>query len=133
MVAPIQKGNGAPSRGVALERLRLSPIGGAFLDLAGPALTARIPEPPPSWSIRVCRTCNRRPRSGWNGWISPMCHSSENSVQCQTLSFCSFLALVLRKELEERLAGAGLKPEWRELLADLDRLQEIEASRMASA
>jgi len=62
-----------------------------------------------------------------------MCHSSENSVQCQTLSFCSFLALVLRKELEERLAGAGLKPEWRELLADLDRLHEIEASRMASA
>jgi len=23
----------------------------------------------PSWSIRVCRTCSRRPRSGWNGWI----------------------------------------------------------------
>ena len=46
MVAPIQKGNGAPSRGVALERLRLGPIGEAFLDLAGPALTVRIPEPP---------------------------------------------------------------------------------------
>ena len=39
--------------------------------------------------------------------------------------FCSFLALVLRKELEERLAAAQMKPEWRVLLADLDRLQEI--------
>jgi hypothetical protein len=43
--------------------------------------------------------------------------------------FCSFLAVVLRKELEERLAAARLKPEWRELLADLDRLQEIEAEQ----
>ena len=43
--------------------------------------------------------------------------------------FCSFLALVLRKELEDRLAAARLKPEWRELLADLDRLQEIEAEQ----
>lgn len=32
----------------------------------------------------------------------------------------------MRKELEERLAGAGLKSEWRELLGDLDRLQEVE-------
>jgi hypothetical protein len=43
--------------------------------------------------------------------------------------FCSFLALVVRKELEQRLAAARLKPEWRELLADLDRLQEIEAEQ----
>ena len=31
--------------------------------------------------------------------------------------------------LEERLAAARLKPEWRELLGDLDRLQEIEAEQ----
>jgi len=37
--------------------------------------------------------------------------------------------VVLRKELEERLAAARLKPEWRELLADLDRLQEIEVEQ----
>jgi hypothetical protein len=43
--------------------------------------------------------------------------------------FCSFLAVVLRKELDERLAAARLKPEWRELLADLDRLQEIEVEQ----
>jgi hypothetical protein len=34
-----------------------------------------------------------------------------------------------RKELEERLADARLKPEWRELLADVDRLQEIEVEQ----
>src|ERR1700759_2028506 len=43
--------------------------------------------------------------------------------------FCSFLAVVLRKELEERLAAALLKPEGRELLGDLDRLQEIEVDQ----
>jgi hypothetical protein len=43
--------------------------------------------------------------------------------------FCSFLALVLRKELQERLAAAQLKPEWRALLAYLDRLQEIEVEQ----
>src|ERR1700760_2283693 len=43
--------------------------------------------------------------------------------------FCSFLAVVLRKELEERLRSAKLRPEWRELLGDLDRLQEIEVEQ----
>src|ERR1700674_3586938 len=35
--------------------------------------------------------------------------------------FCTFLALVLRKALEDRLAAARLKPEWAALLMDLDR------------
>ena len=43
--------------------------------------------------------------------------------------FCSFLALLLRKDLEDRLTAVELKPEWRALLADLDRLQEIEAEQ----
>ena len=50
-------------------------------------------------------------------------------MQYRILSFCSFLALALRKELEERLTAARLKPEWRTLLADLDRLQEIEVAQ----
>ena len=57
----------------------------------------------------------------------PIFHQTDEAIRGHV--FCSFLALVLRKELEERLAGAGLKPEWRELLADLDRLQEIEAEQ----
>ncbi len=39
--------------------------------------------------------------------------------------FCSFLALVLRKELDERLAAAGLDPEWADIVRDLDRLEEV--------
>jgi hypothetical protein len=43
--------------------------------------------------------------------------------------FCSFLALALRKELQDRLAAAGLDPEWAEVLRDLDRLQEVEVAQ----
>lgn len=39
--------------------------------------------------------------------------------------FCSFLALVLRKELDERLAAAGAAPEWGDIRCDLDRLEEV--------
>jgi len=57
----------------------------------------------------------------------PVYHQTDEAIRGHV--FCSFLALVLRKELEERLAAAQLKPEWRELLADLDRLQEIEVEQ----
>jgi hypothetical protein len=57
----------------------------------------------------------------------PIYHQTDAAIRGHV--FCSFLALVLRKELEERLAGAGLKPEWGELLGDLDRLQEIETAQ----
>jgi Transposase DDE domain len=53
----------------------------------------------------------------------PIYHQTDAAIRGHV--FCSFLALVLRKDLEERLAAAHLKPEWSELLADLDRLQEI--------
>lgn len=53
----------------------------------------------------------------------PIYHQTDAAIRGHV--FCSFLALVLRKQLEERLAAAQLKPEWRALLADLDRLQEI--------
>jgi hypothetical protein len=61
----------------------------------------------------------------------PIDHQSDAAIRGHV--FCSFLALVLRKELENRLAAAGLQPEWAKLLADLDRLQEIEVRRTASA
>ena len=38
--------------------------------------------------------------------------------------FCSFLALVLKKELERRLQAAGIELEWGDLMRDLDRLRE---------
>ena len=38
--------------------------------------------------------------------------------------FCSFLALMLQKELADLCHGHGLVIEWADLLRDLDRLQE---------
>ncbi len=38
--------------------------------------------------------------------------------------FCSFLALVLQKELADRCRTAGVAVEWADLLRDLDRLQQ---------
>ena len=40
--------------------------------------------------------------------------------------FCSFLALVIRKELQDRLERKGWTLEWAHLIRDLDSLQEIE-------
>ena len=57
----------------------------------------------------------------------PIYHQTDAAIRGHV--FCSFLALVVRKELEERLNAARLKPEWRTLLADLDRLQEIEVEQ----
>ena len=57
----------------------------------------------------------------------PIYHQTDTAIRGHV--FCSFLALVLRKDLEERLSAARLKPEWRELLSDLDRLQEVEAEQ----
>jgi len=40
--------------------------------------------------------------------------------------FCSFLALLLRKELQDRLEAQGGKLEWAALLSDLEALQYTE-------
>ncbi len=52
----------------------------------------------------------------------PIYHSSDEAIRGHV--FCSFLALVLRKELQNRCAEAGIKPEWADVLRDLDRLQQ---------
>ena len=52
----------------------------------------------------------------------PVYHQTDEAIRGHL--FCSFLALVLRAELESRLEAAGLKPEWAELITDLDRLVE---------
>jgi hypothetical protein len=53
----------------------------------------------------------------------PIYHASDAAIRGHV--FCSFLALILRKELQARCEQAGIKPEWGDLLRDLDRLQEI--------
>ena len=42
--------------------------------------------------------------------------------------FCSFLALLLRKELDDRLARKGWKLEWADVVRDLDNLVEMEVA-----
>jgi hypothetical protein len=57
----------------------------------------------------------------------PVYHACDEAIRGHV--FCSFLALVLRKELQTRCASAGIKPEWGDVLRDLDRLQEVELAR----
>jgi len=53
----------------------------------------------------------------------PIYHSSDMAIRGHV--FCSFLALLLVKELEDRLRRHGVATEWGDILRDLDRLQEI--------
>ena len=57
----------------------------------------------------------------------PIYHSSDAAIRGHV--FCSFLALILRKELDTRCRRAGLQPEWGDMLRDLDRLQEVEIDK----
>ena len=54
----------------------------------------------------------------------PIFHKCDDTIRGHV--FCSFLALLLRKELEERLERRGWSLEWADVIRDLDRLQEIE-------
>lgn len=52
----------------------------------------------------------------------PIFHASDAAIRGHV--FCSFLALVLHKELADRCRTAGVVVEWADLLRDLDRLQQ---------
>jgi transposase len=54
----------------------------------------------------------------------PIFHKCDETIRGHV--FCSFLALLLRKELQDRLETQGDKPEWAELLCDLESLQYTE-------
>lgn len=54
----------------------------------------------------------------------PIFHKCDDTIRGHV--FCSFLALLLRKELEQRLEQRGWSLEWADVIRDLDRLQEIE-------
>ena len=57
----------------------------------------------------------------------PIYHSSDAAIRGHV--FCSFLALILRKELDDRCQAAGFHPEWGDVRRDLDRLQEVEIKK----
>ncbi|MGH8583486.1 MAG: IS1634 family transposase [Gammaproteobacteria bacterium] len=52
----------------------------------------------------------------------PIYHQKDETIRGHV--FCSFLALVLRQELERRLAAQGWPFEWADIIRDLDHLQE---------
>jgi len=56
----------------------------------------------------------------------PIYHKRDETIRGHV--FCSFLALVLRKELQDRLERKGWSLEWADVVRDLDRLQEVEMS-----
>ena len=53
----------------------------------------------------------------------PVFHQTGETIRGHV--FCSFLALVLRKELDSRLEKAGHSFEWPDIKQDLEALQEI--------
>jgi len=56
----------------------------------------------------------------------PIFHKCDETIRGHV--FCSFLALLLRRELEDRLERREWKLEWAEILRDLDNLMEMEVS-----
>jgi transposase len=54
----------------------------------------------------------------------PVYHKYDATIRGHV--FCSFLALILVKELQSQLEARGLKLEWKDVLRDIDKLQEIE-------
>ncbi len=57
----------------------------------------------------------------------PIYHKCDETIRGHV--FCSFLALVLRKELQDRLEVKGEKVEWSDVLRDLDALEEVEVAQ----
>ena len=53
----------------------------------------------------------------------PVYHKCDDTIRGHV--FCSFLALVLMKELQSRLALRGWRVEWQHLRDDLNELQEL--------
>jgi transposase len=56
----------------------------------------------------------------------PIYHKRDETIRGHV--FCSFLALLMRQELEERLARKQWKLEWADVIRDLDSLIEMEVS-----
>jgi transposase len=53
----------------------------------------------------------------------PIYHKRDETIRGHV--FCSFLALVLKKELDYRLVSQGLQYEWVDIKQDLKALQEV--------
>ena len=56
----------------------------------------------------------------------PIYHRSNETIRGHV--FCSFLALILKTELERRMKFADLKCEWAQVIRGLDALQQVEVT-----
>jgi transposase len=56
----------------------------------------------------------------------PIYHKCDETIRGHV--FCSFLALLLRKKLEDRLARKKWKLEWADVIRDLDNIIEMEVA-----
>jgi Transposase DDE domain len=57
----------------------------------------------------------------------PIFHKCDETIRGHV--FCSFLALVLRQELQARLEARGHEFEWADVIQDVDRLQSVEVEQ----
>ena len=57
----------------------------------------------------------------------PIYHRRDETIRGHV--FCSFLALVLRQELQARLEARGLHFEWADIIRDLERVQYVEVEQ----
>jgi hypothetical protein len=57
----------------------------------------------------------------------PIWHKCDETIRGHV--FCTYLALVLRKALEDRLEAAGVDEEWAKVLGDLDRLTHVDVEK----
>lgn len=57
----------------------------------------------------------------------PIYHKYDKTIRGHV--FCSFLALVLRQELQARLAARGHDVEWADIMRDLERVQYVEVAQ----
>jgi len=56
----------------------------------------------------------------------PIYHRRDETIRGHV--FCSFLALILRKELQDRLESKGFSFEWADVIQDLDELGQMEVT-----
>jgi hypothetical protein len=61
----------------------------------------------------------------------PIFHKLDETIRGHV--FCSFLALVLKKALEDRIAALSRTGSWPDTIADLDSLTETESRTTANA
>jgi len=57
----------------------------------------------------------------------PIYHKCDETIRGHV--FCSFLALIVRKELQDRLEAKGEKLEWVDVVRDLDALEEVDVAQ----